>query len=224
MTLCLLMAASCAAQDGRRRLDLPGTVPHDASKPHLGVRNLTGADQPLKLEPPESTDYHDPKYKLSFKVPPGWMFERKDGLLSNFSEDTHAPHRGVDVRGVAAINYNPYPITTFASANFYFSVQPHSSEQSCAEQTRAGAVKPMDPAEVDGVPFQHGHEQHGQVCTESRDEIFTALRGKSCYRFDLVVNTFCSATSGAMEITPDQLDDVDTRLAGILGSVKFEEN
>ena len=48
------------------------------------------------------------------------------------------------------------------------------------------------------------------------------MRGQSCLRFDLLVNTFCAETSGAMEINAEQLKDVEQRLAGILGSVRFE--
>ena len=218
-----LPAVHALGQDGRRRLDVPGTVPHDASKPHLGVRGLTEPDEPAHPEP-AATSYRDPKYRLSFQVPAGWNFERHDGVLSNFGVDTRATRRNLDVRGVAAINYNPYPVSTFASASFYYSVLPKSTPQNCAEQAASGPVKPLGEAEIGGMSFRHGRDQHGRVCTESRDEVFTALRGKSCLRFDLVVNTFCSETSGAMEISPNQLHDVDSRLAGILGSVHFEEN
>ena len=211
-------------QDGRRRLEIPGSVPHDTSRPHFGVKGITEPDEPATLEPPAPTSYKDPKYKLSFKVPAGWNFERKDGLLSNFGIDTHSYRRNLEMRGVAAINYNPYPVSTFASASFYFSVVPKATPQSCADLTSSGSIKPLQDAEIGGTTFRHGRDQHGRVCTESRDEIFTALRGKSCFRFDLVVNTFCAQTSGAMEISPTQLDDVDSRLANILGSVKFDEN
>ncbi len=221
--LVLCSALAMRAQEGRRRLDTPGTVPHDPPRPRLGVRGLTEPDEPAYPEP-AATNYHDAKYKLTFHVPAGWNFERHDGVLSNFGVDTRATRRNLDVRGVAALNYNPYPVSTFASANFYYSVLPHANPQTCADQASSGHVTPLGEAQVDGISFRHGRDQHGHVCTESRDEVFTTLRGKSCLRFDLVVNTFCSETSGAMEISPNQLRDVDSRLAAILGSVHFEQN
>ena len=82
-------------------------------------------------------------------------------------------------------------------------------------------MKALPDTEVGGIRFHHGRDNHGAVCTEARDEAFTALRAATCLRFDLVINTFCSQTSGALDITPDQLQDVQTRLAGILGSVRI---
>ena len=60
------------------------------------------------------------------------------------------------------------------------------------------------------------------ICTESRDDVFTTMRGGTCLRFDLVVNTFCSQTSGALELSPKQLGDIDTRLGGILQSIHVD--
>ncbi len=187
--------------------------------PHLPARGLTEPEEPAHPEPATARAFTDPKYKVSFTAPAGWNLEKKDGLLSNFGVDTRTARRRTDVRGVAAINFNPWPVSTFASAMFYYSVLPHTDAAICAAQASSKPVKPLPETMIDGTPFHHGHDKHGVVCTEARDDVFTAMQGKACLRFDLVVNTFCSETSGAMEITSLQLDDVDKRLAALLGSV-----
>ena len=93
---------------------------------------------------------------------------------------------------------------------------------SCAAQATTGHLKPQKDVRIAGLPFKHGRDEHGSVCTESRDEVFTALQGRTCLRFDLLVNTFCSQTSGAMEISKDQLADVQGRLGNILDSIRIE--
>ena len=58
---------------------------------------------------------------------------------------------------------------------------------------------------------------------ESRDEVYTTLRGSSCLRFDLVINTFCGGeVSGARDMTAAELEAVRKRLEGILQSVHFD--
>ncbi len=187
--------------------------------PRLPARGLTEPDEPANPDPAAARTFTDAKYKVTFTVPPGWNLERKDGLLSNFGVETRTARRRTDVRGVASINFNPWPITTFAGAIFYYSVIPRADAGQCVAQTATKPVKPLPDADVDGTSFHHGHDQHGAVCTEARDEVFAAMQGNTCIRFDLVVNTFCAETSGAMEITPMQLKDVDKRLASLLGSV-----
>lgn len=220
MNVCVLLMTgsfSIAQQAGG-----PGgqSRPVTPKLPSHSLRGLTIPDEPLHPEP-AATDFRDAKYKVTFHIPAGWSFERKDGVLSNYGVEMH-PARRPDVRGVAAINFNPWPPTTFAGAIFYYSVVSHADTQACESQASTGRVKPLPPTQIAGVAFHHGHEQHGTVCTEARDEVFTAMRGQACLRFDLVVNTFCSETSGAMDINPDQLKDVDRRLAGILGSVRID--
>lgn len=185
----------------------------------MPLRGFTEPDEPLHPDPATARPFLDPKYKVGFTVPAGWNLETKDGLLSNFGSDTRTARRRSDVRGVAAINFNPWPISTFASAIFYYSVIPRANAEMCAAQTTSKGVKALPTATIDGTPFHHGRDHHGKVCTEARDEMFTAMQGNACLRFDLVVNTFCQETSGAMEITPAQLQDVDGRLATVLGSV-----
>ena len=227
LAFAVLLTLPAAAQTERRPLPVPGM---DAPKPapgaatakkHAGVKGITEPDDP-EHPTPAATDFHDARYHLSFHVPAGWNFERRDGVLSNFGVDVRTTKRTLDVRGVASINFNPYPVSTFSGANFYYSVMPKATAASCAAHATAAPLKPQKDVRVGGLPFKHGRDEHGSVCTESRDEVFTAMQGRSCLRFDLVVNTFCSQTSGAMDMSKDQLADVDGRLAGILDSIKVE--
>lgn len=178
-------------------------------------------DEPKQLTP-AATDFYDKKYKLRLHIPAGWNFTRRDGEISNFGVDTRNTHSGLEVRAVAAINYNPYPPTTFSGALVYYSVQPRSTPQACAAQSSSGYMKPLGEEMLSGVKFQHGRDNHGVGCIESRDDVFTAMRGGACLRFDLVVNTFCESSSGVHEIGPKQLGDIQTRLANILGSLHFD--
>ena len=182
---------------------------------------FTTPKEPVKLNP-AARAFIDKKYKLRFQLPGGWDMERKDGYLSNFSHDTRNTTGDLEVRGVAAINYNPYPPTTFSGALFYYSVKPHSNALDCEAQSRVGKLKAVGTVEIDGVTFHHGRDEYGMGCTQSRDDVYTTLRGKSCIRFDLVINTFCQANSGSIEISGNQLGDIQSRLAKILGSVRFD--
>ncbi|AFL87620.1 hypothetical protein Terro_1311 [Terriglobus roseus DSM 18391] len=227
LALALLITLPAVAQTERHRLPVPGM---DAPKPVPGAptpkkpggaKGITEPDDP-EHPTPAARDFHDAKYRLSFHVPAGWNFERRDGVLSNFGVDVRTTKRTLDVRGVASINFNPYPVSTFSGATFYYSVMPNATAASCAAQAMTAPLKPQSDVRVGGLPFKHGRDENGHVCTESRDEVFTALQGRSCLRFDLVVNTFCSQTSGAMEISKDQLADVQGRLGKILDSLKVE--
>ncbi|ADV83346.1 hypothetical protein [Terriglobus saanensis] len=213
LTAVFLLAFSAASHAQQ----MPSTRPRK-----LDIPGLTSPAVPGKLTP-AATEFYDKLYKVGFHIPEGWNFERKDGVLSNFNVDTGTTRRELDVRGVAAINFNPYPPTTFSGATFYYSVLPIAKADSCLVQTGAGRMKPLGSASVGGIDFQHAHDQHGAAgCIESRIDTFAAMRGHACIRFDLVVNTFCGQTSGSMDITEQQLKDIEIRLANILGSVHFD--
>lgn len=190
-------------------------------KDSQSLKGFTVPDEPANLQP-AATTVRDAKYKISYQVPAGWDTERKDGILSTLRKDVRSANAGMQVRGVSAINYNPYPPTTFSGALFYYSVMPKATAQSCAALATTAHLKPQPDVTVNGLTFKHGHDQHGGMCTESRDEVFTTLAGKTCLRFDLVVNTFCQQSSGAMELNAQQLGDVHTRLANMLGSIQIK--
>lgn len=167
--------------------------------------------------------FRDTRFGVKFRVPAGWKLVRRDGEVSTFHLDARTAPRRAQVRGVASIDFNPFPMTTLSGAMFYFSVEPHTSDAECAKQ----AAKPgqeREFQEIGGMTFAHGHDEHGDICVEARDEVYTAYRKGSCYRFDLEINTFCSVSSGAQEITERQLDNIVSRMTGILSSVTLDWN
>jgi hypothetical protein len=160
---------------------------------------------------------------ISLDIPTGWSFSRYDGELSTFALDARSSLSSTRMRGVAALNFNPFPYSTFSGAFFYSSTTPKSSALQCSNQATAPASHPVTTTEIDGVPFKHGYAEHGRSCTEERDEVYTALRGSTCFRFDLVINTFCGGeVSGTRDITERELEAVRHRLEAILTSVKFD--
>lgn len=155
-------------------------------------------------------------------LPAGWNVSHKDGELSTFRLDARTAPARSDLRFAASLNFNPYPLSTFSGAMFYLSVVPRSSAAACAAETTMKPEKPLPAAIVGDVKFARGKDEHGHICTESRDVAYTAMRGGSCVRFDLAVNSFCGGeVSGAEDLTEEQLGSLFKRLEGILGSVEF---
>jgi len=170
--------------------------------------------------------FQDPIYKVSFRYPANWTFSRKDGEISTFHLDARSAPRTARLRAVAAISENPFPASTFSGAYVYLSVTPHSSAASCARQ-----ALPPNPGKAKGSPvhvfgdirFNYGHDEQKHICTTERDEVYTAYRRGSCYRFDLAINNFCGGeVSGVKDISQKELDDVRGRMEAILGTVRFD--
>jgi len=87
----------------------------------------------------------------------------------------------------------------------------------------ARAPHTVTTMQVAGVPFTHGYDEHGGICTESRDEIYTTPHNNVCYRFDAVINNFCGGdVSGVQDITERELNDVRRRMQSILDTVRFD--
>jgi hypothetical protein len=170
----------------------------------------------------KATAFHDTRYGVRFVVPPGWSFGRKDHQVSTFHLDARTAPRKAEMRGVASIQFNPFPESTFSGAWFYFSVEGHSNDRECARQASRLVRASRDVETIGGMDFVHGHDERGQICVELRDDVYTAYRKGSCYRFDLTVTTFCAISSGAQEISDGQLADIRGRFEGILGSVVLD--
>lgn len=187
------------------------------------VAPLRSAAQKITIPtapPPTATvhDFRDGHFGVKFQVPPGWSLSRKDGLVSTFHNDARSASFMAQVRGIASLDYNPYPYSTLSGAVFYYSVTPHSSDEECAREAATSNL-PTDVQDIGGMRFTHGHDEHGDICVEARDEVYTAYRKGSCYRFDMEINTFCAISSGAQEITDTQLESLDQRMADILSTV-----
>jgi hypothetical protein len=169
--------------------------------------------------------FKDGHFGVKFQVPAGWSLTRKDGQVSTFHNDARSASPGAQVRGIASLDFNPYPFSTLSGAVFYYSVTPHSSDEQCAKEAAPeNAPEPVstDVQDIGGMRFNHGHDEHGDICVEARDEVYTAFRKGSCYRFDMEINTFCAISSGAQEITDGQLQNLNQRMADILSTVTLE--
>lgn len=182
------------------------------------LATLSASAQTEPTTPPAHS-FHDTHFGISLQIPAGWNFSRKDSDLSTFKLDARTAPRNAQMRAVANIAFNPFPASTFSGALFYFSVTPHATEAEC----RAQASQSISTVPVDGVAFTRGSDEHGTSCIETRSDTYTALRNNGCYRFDLVINTFCGGeVSGASDMTPQQVDAIRKRLESILSTVRFD--
>ncbi len=179
---------------------------------------------PKFLEPqdPPPQNYVDPVSHLYFHLGPGFRLERKDKELSTFHLDARSAPAKARLRAVAMMEFNPFPASTFSGGLISYSVTPGLTAAACEAQVRVKPEKPLMTMKVDGVPFWRGLDEHGGICTESRNVTYTAERGRSCIRFDLTVNTFCGGeVSGAVDMTDLELADVFRRLEQVLKTVEF---
>jgi hypothetical protein len=165
----------------------------------------------------------DQKYGLTLQIPAAWNLSRHDGELSTFHADARSAPTLSQLRAVASIAFNPYPLSNFAGALVYLSVTPHTNDADCARQAFLPLHHPATTAQINGISFSRGHDEHGdRFCIESRDDVYTTFRRNACTRVDLVVNTFCAKTSGAQELTVRQMDDLQSREHKILDSLTLK--
>ena len=66
---------------------------------------------------------------------------------------------------MGAIQFNPYPYSTFSGARFYYSVERHSTDAECAAQATGPALNQtsLDTQDIAGMNFVHGHDEHCNV-------------------------------------------------------------
>lgn len=209
---------------------------HAADKPMIKVATSPPAKGSAR-------NFRDRKYGVRFKIPPGWSMTRKDGEVSTFHLDARTAGGKSQMRAVASLDFNPFPTSTFSGALFYYSVARHVTDAECAAEATAPAgggefedatkaapelapdkreAHGRDLENIGGMEFFHGHDEHGGICVEARDEVYTAYRKGSCYRFDLAMNTFCSASSGAHDLTDREIRSIDERMTTILSSVALD--
>jgi len=189
---------------------LPKPGPYVAPKP-----------PPEPTDPPAQT-VSDVRTHVTFHLPAGWVLSRRDGEISTFRLDARTASPRASLRAVANLNFNPFPRSTFSGALFYLSATAHISAAACAAQTTTKPDKPMASAVVGDVKFSRGRDDHGHICTEARDVTYTAMRGGSCVRFDLAINSFCGGdVSGAEDLTDAQLGSLFDRMQKILDTVRF---
>ena len=196
-------------------------LPVSAQTPNPLAR-LAPKPVPEPTSPPART-VHDTRDRLLFDLPAGWNYSRQDGEFSTFALDARSALAETQLHAAASLDFNPFPYSTFSGALFYVSATPRATPLSCSNQAMAPASHFAAPVVVDGTTFKRGYYEHGGSCVESRDEVYTALRGASCLRFDLVINTFCGGeVSGARDMTEAQLEAVRKRMEGVLHTVRFQ--
>jgi hypothetical protein len=172
---------------------------------------------------PAARTVHDSRYGISFHLPAGWNLTRRDGEVSTFHLDARSAPRNSQLRAVASIAFNPFPASTFAGALFYSSVTPGLTEGTCRFQTSARGPHTVTTDKIGGISFDHGYDEHGGICTESRDETYTAFHNGACYRFDLVINNFCGGeVSDVKDMTTQEIEAIRHRLESILNTVQFD--
>ena len=194
-----LSVAVCAQQQPPHQVQVPTSAPETARE----------------------QSFRDAQFGVRFKVPPGWEITRRDHEVSTFRMDARTAPPKLQLRSVVSLDFNPFPQTTLAGAMVYYSVQKHAKSAECVQQA-AGKAEPEDTLQIGGMNFVHGHDEHGGVCVEARDEVYTGFRKGSCYRFDLELNTFCAVSSGAMDMSEKQMEDIESRMAGILSTVTLD--
>ncbi len=206
------------------RFALPLVLALAALPVHAQLKTLTAPAIPSDPTVPPARSFSDQHSGVSFQVPAGWALTRKDHEVSTFSLDARSATRSTQMRAVANITFNPFPLSTFSGAYFYASLTPHLNDAECARQASPLNSHPATTVSVGGTPFKHGYDEHGGICTESRDEIYTTPRNGACYRFDLVINNFCGGdVSGVRDMTPQELESVRKRLQAILATVQFDK-
>ena len=198
------------------RVPLPLPIP----SPKSGTLASPEVSEPIS---PPPQNFTDPRLRVSFHLAPGWNLSRRDHEVSTFHLDARTAPPTTQLKAVASLAFNPFPLSTFSGAFFYLSVTPRSTEAACEEQAHGGAEKPLNNLPVAKIPFARGLDEHGHLCTESRNVTYTAMRRGSCLRFDLTVNTFCGGdVTGVRELTDVELAKVFQRMEGILETVQMD--
>lgn len=208
-----LLAATSHAQTPEPQLKIPKIVPVPPLPSTRSVNEPTD---------PPARDITDARDHLTFHLPAGWNVTRNDGEVSTFRLDARTAPRTAQLRMVGSIGFNPYPLSTFSGAMFYLSSTPRLSTVACEAQTSSKPFQALTPEFLDDVKFARGKDEHGNICTESRDVAYTTLRNGACLRFDLAIHSFCGGeVSGAQDLTEAQLGNLYARLRNILDTIQF---
>ena len=177
--------------------------------------------------PPDSLrTIHDAQDRLSFQVPASWPLATHDHELSTFHQEARTAPFTARLRYVAAMPENPFPQSTFSGAHFYFSVTPRQTEAQCGAQVSIGPGSGRAGAErvtIGRMAASHLRDQHGTICPQFHDDVYTIYHRGACLRFDLAMNNFCGGeVSGVRDMSPAEMDEVRRQLEGILHSVIFQ--
>ena len=159
---------------------------------------------------------------MEFRLPAGWNLSRRDGEVSTFHLDARTAPKRAELRAVGSLAFKPVSAVYVRGGAAVSECNSKTTQAACAAQTSMRPERPLEPQVLDDVRFSRGNDEHGHICTEARDVTYTALRGGSCVRFDLVINSFCGGeVSGAEDLTEAQLGALFLRMERVLETVKF---
>jgi hypothetical protein len=156
-TLLLGLAMMSCAQSQQQHVQVPTSVPSSAH---------------------EQT-FRDAQFGVRFRVPPGWEITRRDHEISTFHMDARTAPPSLQLRSVVSLDFNPFPQSTLAGALVYYSVEKHAKAAGCVQQA-AGKGEPADTLQIGGMNFVHAYDEHGGVCVEARDDVYTAFLKGAC--------------------------------------------
>src|SRR5277367_6057754 len=94
---------------------------------HAQLKPFAPPPAPSDPKIPPARSFSDPHSGVTFQVPAGWALTRKDHEVSTFSLDARSATHSTQMRAVANITFNPFPLSTFSGAYFYASLTPHVS-------------------------------------------------------------------------------------------------
>ena len=180
------------------------------------------------MAPPATATTHDFKdghFGVKFQVPAGWSLNRKDGVVSTFHNDARSASAGGQGARHCEPGLQSLSVLDVERSGVLLQRDAALERRGVREGGRPENVPvtvSTDVQDIGGMRFTHGHDEHGEICVEARDEVYTAYRKGSCYRFDMEINTFCAISSGAQEITERQLQSLNQRMADILSTVTLE--
>ena len=98
--------------------------------------------------------FKDGHFGVKFQVPAGWSLNRKDGLVSTFHNDARSATPDARVRGIASLDFNPYPYSTLSGAVFYLQRDASHERSGMRQGGRAGG------GAGDRVDRCTGHRRH----------------------------------------------------------------
>ena len=122
---------------------------------------------------PAARTFHDARYGSPSSSPPaGTSPARTARSAPSASTPAPPPHRP-DARR-RQHHLQPIPRLHLQRSALLLQRHPALTAADCAPPgLRPSSHAPSTTVQIAGVPFTHGYDEHGGICTESRDEIYT---------------------------------------------------
>ncbi len=107
--------------------------------------------------------FHDAKYGVRLRCRRGGASAARTTEVSTFRLSTRGRRRSERrcARWLRS-RFNPFPLSTFSGAWFYFSVQPHRTTGGLCGAGGASAEGAGEVEKIGGMDLWHGHDEHGE--------------------------------------------------------------